>query len=195
MTRGAYLLGLALFGVCLIGGVALTAPSPSELGWVERASCAEWLAAPREGAFTLEDCELDLSAAERRGTEIDVPVLAPGTAQIGVEGDPRVYWRTDDRRLIAIHERVANESGLTRQRTLERFEDLFIQRRAITGVVTDGDGEHVIESAARSRVLRGLGLSLGLLGLFGLLGFVALQRRWLRRAAALGAGDGQPLSF
>lgn len=61
MSRVPYYLLVVGFGLMTLGGFALAAPSPAELGWIEHEmTCAEWLDAsePITGSVRLTECTL-----------------------------------------------------------------------------------------------------------------------------------------
>ncbi len=139
MTRGGFwsMAALLLAGVLGGGWLVLSAlvPTPARApASLEEASCAEWLAHPREGDFRLVDCTLDagrslIATRDAYGRPTRV------VAEVVREDDgPLLFAVSDDRRLLARAERVhADADGHQHTRTLERYGSALHVAQSVEG--------------------------------------------------------------
>lgn len=102
MTRVAYWLLVAVLAATALGGLALAAPTPAELGWIDHEmTCAEWFASPSPptGSVRLTECALGPDSPLIIGREgsLDVPRLAADRSfeHEGVTAGAARLWAAD----------------------------------------------------------------------------------------------------
>jgi hypothetical protein len=120
----------ALLGLGLFGGGWLVLNSFFGANAVERMSCAEWMAEPREGRFELMECVMDGAYSRTNGSYVIAPV-------VGAESRPRLYTLTDDPVLRTIADRLERDGGdaATELRTRERFAAELQPVRTVEGTI------------------------------------------------------------
>ncbi|MGE0784171.1 MAG: hypothetical protein AB7S26_00685 [Sandaracinaceae bacterium] len=209
MTRGGYLVMLAAYAGLALLGAWLAAPSPSEIGLVRTATCAEWAAEPFQGPARLTDCVVDRFALLGYSSSISL------TAPDADEATARIEWRTVDpvlTRLRSAQNRTGadctidppSECAAVRRgadrfaRELDTPRDVVGEIEAVPRSSMYGDDDRAAPYRIVSPESDGPGRRIGLL-LFALFGGLALmltflQRRWMRRARELG-GTAQPKRF